>query len=177
MLWTPNHRRIWYVSNWKCSKWLLNSPSLAKQKERADRIAALPPSYRAPLTTEDNKILSTPLDELIQNIKSKYWKPSDVLHSYAKKALLAHERTNCLTEILITDAEKWAETCDLQGPLAGVPISLKDSCALTGYDSTIGFSNKAYKPLDKDAPVVRLLKAAGAIPFVKTNIPITLMCE
>jgi Asp-tRNA(Asn)/Glu-tRNA(Gln) amidotransferase A subunit family amidase len=86
-------------------------------------------------------------------------------------------KTNCITEVITSDAESWAKECDLNGPLAGVPVSLKDSCAVTGYDSTIGFSGNAFKPLTRDGPLVRLLKDAGAIPFVKTAIPITLMCE
>jgi Asp-tRNA(Asn)/Glu-tRNA(Gln) amidotransferase A subunit family amidase len=31
------------------------------------------------------------------------------------------------------------------------------------------------KPLEKDSALVRLLRDAGAVPFVKTNIPITLL--
>jgi Asp-tRNA(Asn)/Glu-tRNA(Gln) amidotransferase A subunit family amidase len=122
-------------------------------------------------------VLSTSLEELVKNIKSSTWTPSSVLQSYAKRALQSQERINCVTEVLISDAERWAKTCNLKGPLAGVPISLKDSCAVTGYDSTIGFSGNAFKPMAKDSGLVRLLKDAGAIPFVKTAIPITLMCS
>jgi Asp-tRNA(Asn)/Glu-tRNA(Gln) amidotransferase A subunit family amidase len=113
----------------------------------------------------------------VLNVKDGTWKPSQVLQSYAKKALKAHAATNCITEVLILDAERWAKASDLKGPLAGVPVSLKDSCAVIGYDSTIGFSGNAFKPMTRDAPLIRLLKDAGAIPFVKTAIPITLMCK
>jgi hypothetical protein len=92
-----------------------------KQNERTNKIAALPPVYHEALTSNDKSILATPLEKLVTNIKKGEVKPIDVLHAYGKEALRAHEETNCLTEILIEDAEKWAADCDLKGPLAGVP--------------------------------------------------------
>lgn len=44
-----------------------------------------------------------------------------------------------------------------------------------GYDSCIGYSAWVGKPFKKDSALVRLLRDAGAVPFVKTNIPITLL--
>lgn len=44
-----------------------------------------------------------------------------------------------------------------------------------GYDSCIGYSAWVGKPFKKDSTLVRLLRDAGAVPFVKTNIPITLL--
>lgn len=99
----------------------------------------------------------------------------DVLHAFAKKALKAHEATNCLTELLIPEAEQWAEACNKQGPLAGMPVSLKDTAGVAGYDACIGYSAWVGKPVLNDSGLVRLLKDAGAVPFVKTNVPITLL--
>lgn len=64
---------------------------------------------------------------------------------------------------------------NLDGPLAGVPVSVKDTVNVTGYDSCMGYSSLINRPALKDAPIIRLLKDAGAIPFVKTNVPITLL--
>lgn len=101
--------------------------------------------------------------------------PSDVLVAYGKKALKAHAATNCLTEVLIAQAEEWAKTCNTQGPLAGMAVSLKDTAAIPGFDSCIGYSAWVGKPLRKESALVRLLRDAGAVPFVKTNVPITLL--
>jgi hypothetical protein len=105
--------------------------------------------------------------------------PSAILKSFSKAALLSHSKTNCLTEILIPRAIQWAQKCNTKGPLAGVPVSLKDSVCVAGYDATIGYSRFAFDEVkeEDEAPLVRLLRDAGAVPFVKTNIPITLMCE
>jgi hypothetical protein len=92
-----------------------------KQQERASKIAALPPVYHEGLTTTETSILATPLDKLVAQIKKQELKPLDVLRAYGKEAIRAHAETNCLTEIMIEDAEKWAAECELKGPLAGIP--------------------------------------------------------
>ena len=153
------------------------SISAQKQQERRDRIASLPPAYFTPFTKHDETIINTSLADIAAHVRKDVWQPTEVLQSFGKKALRAHAKTNCITEILIPDAENWAETHNKKGPLAGVPISLKDSVSVKGYDSTIGYSSFANKPIERDSPLVRLLKDAGAIPFVKTAAPISLMCE
>lgn len=91
-------------------------------------------------------------------------------------ALKAHDKTNCITELLLPEAEDWlAHQVDLKGPLAGIPVSLKDSIVVGGFDSTIGYSENSGKRYERDGAIVRLLKDAGAVPFVKTNLPITLL--
>jgi len=47
------------------------------------------------------------------------------------------------------------------GPLAGIPISLKDSINVGGFDSSVGYSGFTGKPQSKDGSMVRLLKDAG----------------
>jgi amidase len=44
-----------------------------------------------------------------------------------------------------------------------------------GFDSTIGYCSYANKPATADSTLVRLLVEAGAIVYVKSNVPITLM--
>ncbi|KAF8628044.1 hypothetical protein AX17_006048 [Amanita inopinata Kibby_2008] len=175
---------------------------ILKQEERRKRIADLPDVYRQPLTYADKLILNQPIKALIEAVQTKTslpgpggapdnnnakltefrhshpgldpLEPLDILRSYGKSALLAHGETNCLTEIMIGAAEEWARTCKRQGPLAGVPISVKDTINVEGWDSCVGFSAWVGKPAAKDSALTRLLRDAGAIPFVKTNIPITL---
>lgn len=102
--------------------------------------------------------------------------PIDVLRAYGKVAIKAHEKTNCVTEILFPEAEEWAKhEINLKGPLAGIPVSLKDSIQVKGFDISVGFSRHTGKPYSEDGAMVKLLKDAGAVPFVKTNLPITLL--
>lgn len=104
-------------------------------------------------------------------------KPIDILRTYGKAAVKAHEKTNCVTEILFPEAEKWIEdgSVNLKGPLAGLPVSLKDSVGVGGWDVSVGYSKYTGQPWKEDGTMVKLLKEAGAIPFVKTALPITLL--
>ncbi|KAA1473079.1 amidase signature enzyme [Dentipellis sp. KUC8613] len=146
----------------------------AKQQERELRIKNLT-SYQIPITTRDQDILGQFASEIVQKVQSGALDPQDVLLAYGKKALKAHEETNCLTEVMISEAEGWAKDCNKQGPLAGMPISFKDTVGVAGFDSCIGYSSWVGKPFQKDSPLIRLLRDAGAVPFVKTNVPITLL--
>jgi len=92
-------------------------------------------------------------------------------------ALKAHAKTNCLTEIMLSSAESWLTSSNINfsGPLAGIPVSLKDTVIVAGYDTTVGYSSFVGNKTKKDGPMVLLLKDAGAVPYVKTNLPITLL--
>lgn len=57
------------------------------------------------------------------------------------------------------------------GPLAGAPISIKECFQLQGTDCTIGLSSLRGKKSPEDGLPVRRLRAAGAIPLCKTNVP------
>lgn len=148
-----------------------------KQTERASKIANLPPEYQSPLLPSERTLLRKPIQELVQEVQGHVTSPVDVLRAYAKVAVAAQHKTNCLTEILFPEAEQWVEKgeINLQGPLAGIPVSLKDSIAVGGFDVSVGYSSNTGKPYEKDGTMVRILKDAGAIPFVKTNLPVTLL--
>ncbi|PPR05488.1 hypothetical protein CVT26_009055 [Gymnopilus dilepis] len=148
---------------------------LAKQEERRKRIQDLPPVFHELLKTGEQSILDTPIEELSSAVRAGLLEPVDILTAYGKKALRAHAETNCLTEVMIAAAVGWAKNCNKQGPLAGVPVSLKDTVGVKGWDGCIGYSAWVGKPAQKDSALVRLLRDAGAVPFVKTNIPITLL--
>ncbi len=95
---------------------------------------------------------------------------------------------------MLPEAESWVEhNVNLEGPLAGIPVWLKDTIAVGGFDVSVGYSCNTGKPYPKDGSLVRLLKDAGrfchttecinglrlcilgAVPYVKTNLPVTLL--
>lgn len=62
------------------------------------------------------------------------------------------------------EAETWVqEEVNLKGPLAGVPVSLKDSVQVKGFDISLGYARLAGKPYREDGAMVRLLKDAGLL--------------
>ncbi|KAI0042814.1 amidase signature enzyme [Auriscalpium vulgare] len=156
-----------YFAHWRACR--------AKQLEREERIKALPPDYHSAITANDAAILHQSVAALAESVRSGVVDPQHILVAYGKKALQAHSATNCLTEVMISKAEIWAQECNKQGPLAGVPVSMKDTVGVAGFDSCIGYSAWVGKPFQQDAALVKLLRDAGAVPFVKTNIPTTLL--
>lgn len=89
-----------------------------------------------------------------------------MLQTYGRVAVKAHNRTNCVTELLLPEAESWLQSeVNLEGPLAGIPISLKDSVQVKGFDTTLGYSALAGKPFQEDGPMVKLLKDAGRVLY------------
>ncbi|KAJ5681393.1 uncharacterized protein N7477_001333 [Penicillium maclennaniae] len=147
-----------------------------KQAERVARFASLPDPYHLAITEADKKIIDQPIEELVFDIQNERISPLTVLRTYGKVAKRAQERTNCITELLLPEAEKWLESeVNLRGPLAGIPVSLKDSVQVKGFDTTLGYSKLAGKPFAEDGPMVRMLKDAGAVPYAKTALPITLL--
>jgi amidase len=61
------------------------------------------------------------------------------------------------------------------GPLYGVPVSLKDTFKVRGYDASIGLAALCFKPATENSILVDCLLNAGAVLYCKTNIPQTLM--
>ncbi len=57
------------------------------------------------------------------------------------------------------------------GPLAGVPITVKENIDLLGSATTHGIRALRDAKPASDAPHVALLRAAGAIPIARTNLP------
>jgi amidase len=57
------------------------------------------------------------------------------------------------------------------GPLAGVPVTVKEAFDVAGLPTTAGMPEYAGRLASTDAPAVRLLRDAGAVILGKTNVP------
>ncbi|KAF9895244.1 hypothetical protein FE257_000146 [Aspergillus nanangensis] len=147
-----------------------------KRRQRATRFASLPAAYHASFTAFDKSVLNKPIQDLVQEVHDSSLSATDVLRTYGKVAVKAQEKTNCVTELLLPEAESWVQSeVNLQGPLAGVPVSLKDSIQVKGFDVSVGYTRMAKNPALDDGPMVKLLKDAGAVPYAKTALPVTLL--
>ncbi|KAJ6659480.1 hypothetical protein lerEdw1_018714 [Lerista edwardsae] len=122
-------------------------------------------------------ILAFTLAELCEKLQDGSLSPESVVYTYMERALNVHREVNCLTDYLensesqLQHVKKPAK----KGLLYGVPISIKDSIDCKGHDSTLGLVKRLNKPAAEDAVVVQVLKRQGAIPFVKTNVPQSLL--
>lgn len=89
----------------------------------------------------------------------------------------AWRHANMFTALDVDDVTAQAEAIDAQiarrmdpGPLAGVPIAIKDLMAVRGYRMTGGTLAREPRLMDRDAPVVARLRGAGAVIFGTTNL-------
>jgi fatty acid amide hydrolase len=57
------------------------------------------------------------------------------------------------------------------GPLGGLPVTIKECFDLAGTPSTFGLPSRRDEIESQDDPYVAALRAAGAIPIAKTNVP------
>ncbi|KAJ3558890.1 hypothetical protein NM688_g666 [Phlebia brevispora] len=145
-----------------------------EQKRRiiADKVALYAKVHTKLLTDEDDEILKFSLAELVRECSCESLSPSAVLDVYAKQCVAAHAATNCLADLMFDQALKHYKP---ERPLSGVPISLKDCIDIAGYDTTLGYSSRANRPVTTSAPIVRLLQDAGALLHVKTTVPTGLL--
>src|SRR5579885_3566746 len=86
---------------------------------------------------------------------------------------------NAAVEVLADSALAAAREADARrargrrlGPLDGVPFSIKDSIEVAGTVCTAGTLGRRNAPRStRDATLVARLRAAGAIPLARTNLP------
>jgi len=120
---------------------------------------------------------------LAETIRSRRYTAEAVTVAFCKRAAIAHQVTNCLTEIFFDAAIERARWLDQEykrvgrplGPLHGVPVSLKDTFNVKGYDSSIGIASLAFHPAKENSLLVDILLEQGAVLYCKTNVPQTLM--
>ncbi|UKZ75932.1 hypothetical protein TrVFT333_003628 [Trichoderma virens FT-333] len=112
-----------------------------KQSQRTAKIRTLPGCH-GPFSVIDRETINKPIEDLVLKVHKDAGRADEILNTYAKVAVKAHEKTNCLTEVMIPSAEQWLKdgSINLSGPLAGIPVSLKDTVDVAGYDSSVGFN-------------------------------------
>ncbi|KAL2003483.1 hypothetical protein VTN02DRAFT_3692 [Thermoascus thermophilus] len=157
---------------------------LERRPPRIDDVAArsrieLEPTVQT-ITDIDN------VDTLYQRLSRGEFTAEDVTLAYIKRATVAHQLTNAITEVIFEDALKQARELDREfkesgkpkGPLHGIPVTLKDQFNVKGYDSTLGYVGRSFVPANEDAVLVQILKSMGAVIIAKTNLPQSIMwCE
>ncbi|GAQ47366.1 hypothetical protein AtubIFM55763_008768 [Aspergillus tubingensis] len=122
--------------------------------------------------------------QLLKKLASGELSSVAVTTAFCKRAAVAQQLTSCLTEHFFDFALERAKYLDdylkrekkVIGPLHGLPISLKDSYHVKGYHTTIGYvSFLGHGPATTNSAVVDMLLDLGAVLYVKTNVPQTML--
>lgn len=136
------------------------------------------------LTPQESEIVQMDATGLAAAIRERRYTAVEVIRAFCHSATIAQSLTNCLTEVFFDEGLKRAaeldkfleETGQVVGPLHGVPVSIKDHICVEGHDTAAGYASWAYKMIaTKDAVAVEILRKAGAILYVKTANPQTLL--
>ncbi|KAI5847036.1 amidase signature domain-containing protein [Morchella snyderi] len=136
-------------------------------------------------TPAEITIINSSAPAIVAKTSAGEWSVQEVTEAFIKAAMIAHQATNCLTEIPIPEARALAKALDTtptapRGPLYGLPLSLKDNFNVypSVYSTSVGFTawSAAQCPAPPESGLVTLLRDLGAIPgFVKTNVPTGMM--
>lgn len=137
------------------------------------------------LTPAELAITGSSAETIVTKIKNKEWTAVEVASAFCHRASIAHQLTNCLSEVFFDSALEQAKELDayqakhndVVGPLHGLPIAMKDNFNIKGQATTIGIVSFSFKPekFDQDSVLVQMLREMGAVFHVKTNVPVAMM--
>ena len=108
--------------------------------------------------------------ELQLLLRRKEISPREILESIRGKIEDQDDELGAYLSLGFDAAVKEAEKADVNLPLGGIPIAVKDLINVIGEPCTCGSKILGNYHSPYDATVIRKLRAAGAIPFGKTNM-------
>lgn len=116
--------------------------------------------------------------DLAQAIRTKEVSAREVVQAHLDRIEAVNDKVKAITVVLGESALEAADAADRSvaageppGPLHGVPITVKENIELVGSAYTEGVPAMKDAVPSIDAPQVAQLKAAGAIPIGRTNLP------
>ncbi|MBI2760631.1 MAG: hypothetical protein HYX51_04295 [Chloroflexi bacterium] len=115
---------------------------------------------------------------LAELIRAKQASSREVVDAFLARIEAVNPKVNAVTLVLVEEARAAADAADAAlasgadvGPLHGVPVTVKENIDLAGSATTQGLPAFAGAVPPGDAPHVAQLRAAGAIPIGRTNLP------
>ncbi|GME23614.1 putative general amidase protein [Neofusicoccum parvum] len=145
------------------------------------------------LSAREIEITETDAVGIVAKTTSGEWTAVEVTKAFIHRASIAHQLTNCLHETAFPAAIEAAESLDAHfaahkkplGPLHGLPVSLKDQFHVKGLETSMGYVGwlgtfegqhpHPNYPITQESVLVDLLRTLGAVIYVKTAVPHTLM--
>lgn len=120
--------------------------------------------------------------ELAARIAAREVSSREVLEAHIERAEAVNPAINAIIFRMYERARAEADAADEAvargdelGALHGVPMSIKDEFLVEDTPTTWGLAHRVGHRATSEGPILHRLRAAGAIPFVKTNIPVMLI--
>jgi amidase len=121
-----------------------------------------------------NELWRRSAHELAALIRDREVSSREVVQSHLDRIAAVNGKVNAVTVTLAESALAAADVADKNEPAGsfhGVPFTIKENIDCSGSATTVGVPAFAGSIATADAPVVARLKAAGAIPLARTNLP------
>ena len=111
------------------------------------------------------------LRQLVTKVHRGEISPLELVEESLRRIEAATE-LNAVTDVFADEAREVAQQHSRQGPLAGLPILVKDMVRIKGHRTTFGSRIFLNTPVDdEDDIALARLRAAGAIVIGRTNTP------
>src|ERR1700726_2498779 len=116
--------------------------------------------------------------ELAHRIAHRQLSSVEVVDAHLARIDAVNPALNAIVRVLADEARAAAALADRRlkagetiGPLHDVPFTVKENIDMAGLPTTWGGIALAQAVMPIDAPVVERMRAAGAIPIGRTNLP------
>ncbi len=138
-------------------------------------LADIPRSVEAPST---QALRDNSAGEIVRRITARDLSAAEAVEHFIARLEAVNPKLNAVTVELYDSARNQAAEVDRAlsrgdklGPLAGLPVTIKECFDLVGTASTFGLPSRRNEIETANDPHVAALLAAGAIPIAKTNVP------
>src|SRR5215213_7157895 len=122
-------------------------------------------------------LIGSTATELARLVRERSVSASELVEAHLRRIEAVDGRTGAVVALDAERALAAARASDAgdgaDGPLRGVPFTVKDNLAAAGLPMAIGDSERAGVVPSGDATAVRRLREAGGILLGKTNCPST----
>ncbi|MFG1683868.1 amidase [Nonomuraea sp. NPDC049269] len=124
------------------------------------------------------ELWALPAGELARLVGAREVSSREVVQAHLTRIAEVNPHVNAITAVLDEQALEAADAADralrdgaAPGPLCGVPMTVKENVDVAGSATTLGIVALRDAVAPRDAPHVAQLRAAGAIPIGRTNLP------
>jgi len=124
------------------------------------------------------ELWQTGATELAAMIRGREVSSREVIQAHLDRIEAVNPHVNAVVRLMSDQALAAADAADravadgiVLGPLHGVPFTVKENIDLAGTATTQGVPGLAEAVAPVDAPHVERMRAAGAIPIGRTNLP------
>src|SRR3954468_17778803 len=108
--------------------------------------------------------------EVQRLLRDRQTSPAEVLEALLERIRAVDEKIGAYLSFDEKSAREQADRADINLPLGGIPIAIKDIINVNGQPCTCGSRILGEYRAPYDATVILKLREAGAIPFGKTNL-------